>query len=76
MFLPGRRALPLRSPAWLAGMRRWASSNAAMMDKTCRQAAISAKGKISPFAGEFFTAPLSFIILVVRAITIVSQTQW
>jgi putative tricarboxylic transport membrane protein len=47
-----------------------------MMDKSYRQAMISAEGNIGQFAGEFFTAPLSFIILTALTLTIVSQTQW
>ena len=45
-------------------------------NKSCRQAMIFAKGKIGQFAGEFFTAPLSLIILMALTLTIVSQTQW
>jgi putative tricarboxylic transport membrane protein len=47
-----------------------------LMDKSYRQAMISAEGNIGQFAGEFFTSPLSFIILLALGFTIVSQTRW
>ncbi len=47
-----------------------------LMDKSYRQAMISAEGNIGQFAGEFFTSPLSFIILLALSFTIVSQTGW
>lgn len=47
-----------------------------LMDKSYRQAMISAEGNIGQFAGEFFTSPLSFIILLALSFTIVSQTRW
>ena len=47
-----------------------------LMDKSYRQAMISAEGNIGQFAGEFFTSPLSFIILLALSFTIVSQTSW
>jgi putative tricarboxylic transport membrane protein len=47
-----------------------------LMDKSYRQAMISAEGNVGQFAGEFFTSPLSFIILLALSFTIVSQTRW
>ncbi|MDP2065111.1 MAG: tripartite tricarboxylate transporter permease [Burkholderiaceae bacterium] len=47
-----------------------------LMDKSYRQAMISAEGHIGQFAGEFFTSPLSAIILAALTFTIVSQTAW
>jgi len=47
-----------------------------LMDSSYRQAMISAEGKVGQFAGEFFTSPLSAIILAALAFTIVSQTAW
>jgi putative tricarboxylic transport membrane protein len=47
-----------------------------LMDKSYRQAMISAEGNIAQFAGEFFTSPLSFIILLALTLTIMSQTSW
>jgi putative tricarboxylic transport membrane protein len=47
-----------------------------LMDKSYRQAMISAEGNISQFAGEFFTSPLSAIILTALTLTMLSQTRW
>jgi putative tricarboxylic transport membrane protein len=47
-----------------------------MMDKSYRQAMISVEGDVGRFAGEFFTSPLSAIILLALTLTIVTQTQW
>ncbi len=47
-----------------------------LMDKSYRQAMISAEGHVGQFIGEFFTSPLSAIILAALAFTIVSQTAW
>lgn len=47
-----------------------------LMDSSYRQAMISAEGNVGQFAGEFFTSPLSAIILAALTFTIVSQTAW
>ncbi len=47
-----------------------------LMDSSYRQAMISAEGNVSQFVGEFFTAPLSAIILAALTFTILSQTTW
>ncbi|MBP9150107.1 MAG: tripartite tricarboxylate transporter permease [Rhodoferax sp.] len=47
-----------------------------LMDKSYRQAMISSEGNITQFAGEFFTSPLSAIILAALTLTILSQTSW
>ena len=47
-----------------------------MMDKSYRQAMISAEGNPVQFAGEFFTSPLSLVILIALVLTIASQTIW
>jgi len=47
-----------------------------LMDSSYRQAMISAEGNVGQFAGEFFTSPLSAIILAALTFTIVSQTRW
>lgn len=47
-----------------------------LMDRSYRQAMISAEGNVGQFVGEFFTAPLSLIILVALTLTIVSQTRF
>ncbi|HSN79006.1 MAG TPA: tripartite tricarboxylate transporter permease, partial [Rhodoferax sp.] len=47
-----------------------------LMDSSYRQAMISAEGNVAQFAGEFFTSPLSAIILAALVFTIVSQTAW
>jgi putative tricarboxylic transport membrane protein len=46
-----------------------------LMDKSYRQAMISAEGNVLQFVGEFFTSPLSAVILAALVITLVSQTQ-
>lgn len=46
-----------------------------MMDKSYRQAMISAGGELGAFAAEFFTSPLSVIILAALAFTVLSQTS-
>lgn len=47
-----------------------------LMDKSYRQAMISAEGNIGQFIGEFFTAPLSAVILAALVFTMLSQTAW
>lgn len=47
-----------------------------LMDSSYRQAMISAEGHLGQFVGEFFTSPLSAIILTALSFTIVSQTGW
>lgn len=47
-----------------------------LMDSSYRQAMISAEGNVGQFVGEFFTAPLSAIILAALTFTILSQTSW
>ncbi len=47
-----------------------------LMDSSYRQAMISAEGNVGQFAGEFFTSPLSAIILAALSFTIVSQSRW
>ena len=45
-----------------------------LMDKSYRQAMISAEGKVTQFIGEFFTTPLSAVILAALVLTVLSQT--
>jgi len=45
-----------------------------LMDKSYRQAMISVEGNVGAFVGEFFTSPLSAIILAALAFTVFSQT--
>jgi len=47
-----------------------------LMDKSYRQAMISAEGNPAQFAMEFLTSPLSAIILAALLLTIASQTAW
>lgn len=47
-----------------------------LMDKSYRQAMISAEGNPVQFAGEFFTSPLSLVILIALVLTIASQSAW
>jgi putative tricarboxylic transport membrane protein len=47
-----------------------------LMDKSYRQAMISAEGNPAQFAAEFFTSPLSLVILLALALTMASQTAW
>lgn len=47
-----------------------------LMDSSYRQAMISAEGNVGQFAGEFFTSPLSAIILAALTFTIISQSAW
>ena len=47
-----------------------------LMDRSYRQAMISAENNVAQFAGEFFTSPLSALILTALAFTILSQTRW
>jgi putative tricarboxylic transport membrane protein len=47
-----------------------------LMDKSYRQAMISAEENVGQFALEFVTSPLSAIILAALTFTIVSQTSW
>ena len=45
-----------------------------LMDRSYRQAMISAEGQPVQFVTEFFTSPLSFAILLALALTLLSQT--
>jgi putative tricarboxylic transport membrane protein len=45
-----------------------------LMDRSYRQAMISAEGQLGQFVGEFFTSPLSAVILLALVLTILSQT--
>ena len=47
-----------------------------LMDKSYRQAMISAEGQVLQFIGEFFTSPLSALLLAALVMTVVSQTRW
>jgi putative tricarboxylic transport membrane protein len=47
-----------------------------LMDKSYRQAMISAGGDVGTFATEFVTSPLSALILAALVFTLVSQTAW
>ncbi len=47
-----------------------------LMDKSYRQAMISAEESPVQFVGEFFTSPLSLVILVALTLTIASQSTW
>jgi putative tricarboxylic transport membrane protein len=47
-----------------------------MMDKSYRQAMISAESNVGQFVGEFFTSSLSAIILAALVLTIASQSAW
>lgn len=47
-----------------------------LMDRSYRQAMISAQENPVIFASEFFTSPLSAVILAALTFTIVSQTRW
>jgi putative tricarboxylic transport membrane protein len=47
-----------------------------MMDRSYRQAMMSAEGNVMQFAGEFFTSPMSAVILAALTLTVVSQTRW
>jgi putative tricarboxylic transport membrane protein len=47
-----------------------------LMDRSYRQAMISAQNNPLTFIGEFFTSPLSAIILAALVFTLVSQTGW
>jgi putative tricarboxylic transport membrane protein len=47
-----------------------------LMDRSYRQAMISAEGNVGQFVGEFFTAPLSALILAALVFTLLSQTKW
>lgn len=47
-----------------------------LMDRSYRQAMMSANEDVAVFAGEFFTSPLSLVILLALTFTIVSQTAW
>jgi putative tricarboxylic transport membrane protein len=44
------------------------------MDRSYRQAMISAEGQPLQFATEFFTSPLSLAILLALTLTLLSQT--
>jgi putative tricarboxylic transport membrane protein len=46
-----------------------------LMDRSYRQAMMSANEDVLVFASEFFTAPLSLVILLALTFTIVSQTN-
>ena len=45
-----------------------------LMDRSYRQAMISAEGHMGQFVGEFFTSPLSAVILLALVLTLLSQT--
>jgi putative tricarboxylic transport membrane protein len=45
-----------------------------LMDRSYRQAMISAEGQPLQFATEFFTSPLSLAILLALTLTLFSQT--
>jgi putative tricarboxylic transport membrane protein len=45
-----------------------------LMDRSYRQAMISAEGQVGQFVGEFFTSPLSSVILLALTLTVLSQT--
>jgi putative tricarboxylic transport membrane protein len=47
-----------------------------MMDRSYRQAMLSTGEDVGLFVTEFFTTPLSAIILAALVFTIVSQTAW
>jgi putative tricarboxylic transport membrane protein len=47
-----------------------------LMDKSYRQAMISAQGDVLQFGAEFFTSPLSFVILVALVLSVASQSRW
>lgn len=47
-----------------------------LMDRSYRQAMLSANEDVLVFASEFFTSPLSAVILAALTFTIVSQTGW
>ena len=47
-----------------------------LMDRSYRQAMISAEGQALQFVTEFFTSPLSFAILLALALTLLSQTPF
>jgi putative tricarboxylic transport membrane protein len=47
-----------------------------LMDRSYRQAMISARDNPVTFISEFFTSPLSAIILSLLVLTLVSQTSW
>ena len=47
-----------------------------LMDRSYRQAMISAEGHMGQFVGEFFTSPLSAVILLALVLTLLSQTPF
>ena len=47
-----------------------------LMDRSYRQAMLSAQENPVTFVSEFFTSPLSAVILAALVFTIVSQTAW
>ncbi|WP_207309867.1 tripartite tricarboxylate transporter permease [Variovorax paradoxus] len=47
-----------------------------LMDRSYRQAMISAQDNVGQFIGEFFTSPLSLVILLMLVCTLLSQTAW
>ncbi|MCW5635958.1 MAG: tripartite tricarboxylate transporter permease [Rubrivivax sp.] len=47
-----------------------------LMDKSYRQAMLSAQSDVGQFAAEFFTSPLSALILAALTLTMLSQTRW
>lgn len=47
-----------------------------LMDRSYRQAMLSAQENPLTFASEFFTSPLSAVLLAALVFTIVSQTRW
>lgn len=46
-----------------------------LMDKSYRQAMISAESNVTQFATEFFTSPLSALILAALVLTLASQSR-
>jgi putative tricarboxylic transport membrane protein len=47
-----------------------------LMDKSYRQAMLSARSDVGQFTAEFFTSPLSAVILAALVATMLSQTRW
>jgi TctA family transporter len=59
--------------AVLNSSNAWAD-HGPLMDRSYRQAMISAEGHMGQFVGEFFTSPLSAVILLALVLTLLSQT--
>jgi putative tricarboxylic transport membrane protein len=47
-----------------------------LMDRSYRQAMLSTGNDVGLFITEFFTTPLSAILLAALVLTLVSQTAW